>query len=169
LLIENNHIVYSVAFSPDGKTLASGDGYGIIMLWDAITHQPIGQPIIGKGPSMWTAHVASFSPDGTTLAFCGDDGVVLWDLTARQPNGTLLTQDCEGVFFSPDSNTLVSYTDKTIILWDIEPQAWVNKSCHQTGRNFTRAEWENYGFTEPYRPTCPQWPIESEPTTTPTS
>src|SRR5262249_2556878 len=39
--------VLSVAFSPDGKTLASGSADGVIILWDVATRQPIGQPLKG--------------------------------------------------------------------------------------------------------------------------
>ena len=70
--------VTSVAFSPDGKTLASGSVDNTIILWDVATHQAIGQPLTGH-----TDYVNSvtFSPDGKTLASgSADSTIILWSL-----------------------------------------------------------------------------------------
>ena len=78
LLTGNIAIARSVAFSPDGRTLASGSGDGILTLWDISTRQPLGRLHDGH-----TAEVlgVAFSPDGKTLASSSGDGtLVLWDL-----------------------------------------------------------------------------------------
>jgi WD40 repeat protein len=63
--------VKCVAFSPDGKTLATGDGSwespGEVVLWDPATLKPRARL---KGHSGWVESL-SFSPDGKTLATCG--------------------------------------------------------------------------------------------------
>jgi WD40 repeat protein len=70
--------VQSVAFSPDGKILASGGKDGAVVLWDVAGRRMLGQPL--KGHTGWVQSVA-FSPDGKTLASAGfDDAVVLWDI-----------------------------------------------------------------------------------------
>ena len=73
--------VYSVAFAPDGTTLATASTDGTI-LWDLTDPaQPrrLGQPLTGHTSAVYSV---AFAPDGTTLATGGDDEtVILWDLT----------------------------------------------------------------------------------------
>ena len=78
--------VYSVAFSPDGTTLATGGDDGTVRLWDVATHRQTGKPLAGHTGVVFSV---AFSPDGTTLATGGEDHTVrLWDLaTHRQISG----------------------------------------------------------------------------------
>ena len=111
--------VLSVAFSPDGQTLAFGSTDNTIKLWDVAT---------GKSIATLTGHSNSvssvaFSPDGKTLASGSwDDTIKLWDVATGKSIATL-TGDSEtvvSVAFSPDGKTLVSGSgDRTIKLWDV--------------------------------------------------
>ena len=77
--------VTSVAFSPDGKTLAVGYGAGRsdggVVLWDVTARRRLAdEPLTVKV----IVNSVAFSPDGKTLAVGGGRGVVLFDLTNRQ-------------------------------------------------------------------------------------
>src|SRR6185295_12445532 len=70
--------VKSIAFSPDGRMLASGSADSTIILWDVTASQPIGQPLTGHTGSILSI---AFSPDGKTLASGSDDkSIILWDV-----------------------------------------------------------------------------------------
>jgi WD40 repeat protein len=113
--------VKSVAFSPDGKTLASGSADSSIILWDMATNQPIGKALTGHTGIIFSV---AFSPDGRILASGSKDGtIILWDMNTHQPIGQPLTGHSSGinsVTFSPDGKLLASGSDDdTIILWDV--------------------------------------------------
>ena len=73
--------VRSVALSADGKILASGGADNTIILWNAITHQPLGLPLTGHTGSVWSV---ALSPDGKILISGGDDNTVrVWSMTFR--------------------------------------------------------------------------------------
>jgi len=158
---EYSNSVISVAFSPDGKILASGGGDGSIILWDVQTGKSISKPVTGH--TDWTFKI-TFRPDGKTVASGSTDRTIaLWDVETGKPIGQPLVASGSVVdlAFSPDGKTLLSGSiNGDVNLWDVDTESWITKLCQRAGRNFTRAEWEQYGFTEPYRKTCKQWLLE---------
>ncbi|MBI1913906.1 MAG: protein kinase [Planctomycetes bacterium] len=118
--------VWSVAFSPDGKTLASaaGDWHrhcepGEVKLWDVPTGKLLPSP---RGHSA-LAFTVAFSPDGRVLASGGWDNVVrLWDPVQGKELAVLRGHKdaVRSVAFSPDGRTLASGSfDGTVRLWDV--------------------------------------------------
>lgn len=111
--------VLSVAFSPNGETVATGDGNGQVRLWQTADGQPLG--IFQDAHTGWVWAVA-FSPDGQVLA-CGsvDHTVKLWNPATEERLATLRGHDnwVRAVAWSPDGQILASgSTDRTIKLWD---------------------------------------------------
>jgi len=110
----------SVAFSPDGKRLASASRDKTVILWDVDSRQRLATL---KGHTDEVESVA-FSPDGKRLASASNDRtVILWDVDSRQPLATLSghQETVFGVAFSPDGKWLASAGgDQSVILWDVD-------------------------------------------------
>jgi WD40 repeat protein len=70
--------VISVAFSPDGKTLATGSFDDSVRLWDVASHRLVSAPLTAHKNAFGSV---AFSPDGKTLASSGEDkSVELWNI-----------------------------------------------------------------------------------------
>ena len=82
--------VTSVAYSPCGKWIASGGGYGYntVRIWDAATGAPVGSPL--SGHDGWVYSVC-FSPDGKKIASGAKDKTVrIWDAATGAAVGSPL-------------------------------------------------------------------------------
>ncbi len=112
--------VHSVAFSSDGKRLASASDDGSVRVWDVATSRAIGAPLMSHDDKIWSV---TFSPDGRRLATGSEDqSVRLWDAETGQQIGVPLpghTGIVWSVAFSPDGRRLASASsDQSVRLWD---------------------------------------------------
>ena len=110
--------VESIAFSPDGTTLASGSSDNTVKLWD-VASGTLKDTLEGHTDIVWSI---DFSPDGQTLASGSSDNTVkLWDVASGTLKDTLggHTDIVWSIAFSPDGQTLASGgNDNTIRLWN---------------------------------------------------
>jgi WD40 repeat protein len=118
----------TLAFSPDGDTLAAGNPDGSISLWNVPGRRLITElaaPSTGAfSPASAPISSIAFSPDGKTLAAGNSDGYTyLWNVADEQLVTTLIdpgsaTGHASAVAFSPDGTVLASGDGKTY-LWNM--------------------------------------------------
>ena len=117
--VETGVWITDVAFSPDGKMLATGADNGAVTLWNTSDGRAVR---VLSGMSDWVRSIA-FSPDGKTLAAGAIDTTIkLWEVASGREvrvlsghSGPVLS-----IAFSPDGELLASGAgDNTVRLWDV--------------------------------------------------
>jgi len=142
----------SMAFSPDGATLAiaGGAGAGEACLWNIATHR--------CRANFPVAHSIAFSPNGTTLAVTDSDSgtaghgsIRLWDVATGKPTGTLTDLQSQGAYsaaFSVNGKTLVvGDADDSIYLWDVATRTQTTRIVNNDQAGFTAVACSPDGAT----------------------
>jgi WD40 repeat protein len=118
--LEYESIVWSVDFSPDGKSLVSTHGDGAILVWDAANRERVANLREHSGG----VRAVAFSPDGKRVASASDDqSVVVWNVESGQKEAVLVGHHTRvtAVTFSPDNQWLASADqDGIVIRWNLQ-------------------------------------------------
>ncbi|OKH25352.1 caspase family protein [Chroogloeocystis siderophila] len=128
--VGHTYSVNAIAFSPNGKIIASASDDATIKVWN-----PDGTLVRSLSAHTNPINSISFSADGQTLVSASDDGIKLWNL-----NGTLIKtlqkQGTTVTSFSPDGKLIASASgDATIKLWNPDGTLVRSLSAHTSSIN----------------------------------
>jgi WD40 repeat protein/tRNA A-37 threonylcarbamoyl transferase component Bud32 len=149
----------AVAFSPDGRVLATGGlGYSHVHLSDVES----GNLIRDLEENVGGANSLDFSPDGSILAVSGygEPLAALLDVATGAQIGPRLTGgDARPMIdISPDGRSLLqTHGNGEGVVWNIAaPDSWAHRACTLANRVLTREEWAKFVPGRLYEPACEQ-------------
>ncbi|MFI8522286.1 hypothetical protein ACIGEZ_31380 [Streptomyces sp. NPDC085481] len=148
---------HSVAFAPDGRTLARAIG-DTTTLWNL--DDPARPTALGTLAGSSAVETLAFAPRGDLLAEGNADGTIRFTDPDR-PTGLSRALSShpgrvEALAFSPDGRTLAGAgVDQPVRLWSTAPDAAARWICAATGATLTPAQWAQYVPGLAYDPPCP--------------
>ena len=115
--LRHDEWVWAVAFSTDGKLLATGDNNGQVNVWNLQNSRTVAQLQADSN----SVYAVQFSPNDRLLAGAGYEGKVkLWKVPNWESHGTLTSNGTVSeISFSPDSSTLATPGYESVGLWAV--------------------------------------------------
>ncbi|MEP7284182.1 MAG: TIR domain-containing protein [Chloroflexota bacterium] len=149
----------AVAFSPDGKTVATGHQDGTVRLWQ-VDNGGMLRTFLGHTNII---NSVAFSPDGKLIATGSVDHTArLWDVTTGKVVRLLEghVSQVSSVAFSPDGKTVITGSYDRVRIWNVDYHDFVAFACSRVTRDFYQTvpkdERKTFGITD-QNPTCPQF------------
>jgi WD40 repeat protein/tRNA A-37 threonylcarbamoyl transferase component Bud32 len=147
LLARQQQPLQAVAYSPDGKIVASASMALLpddhrrpeLKLWDAATGKEL-RSLEGYAPGFGLGSLA-VSPDGARVASFGGDGIRVWEAPSGKVRHTLPLRGAHhwgnGLAFSPDGRALAAASGNTVRLWDVRTGQEMKPSFEPHGAELT--------------------------------
>jgi WD40 repeat protein len=146
--------VDSLAFTPDGRTLASGSDDHSIALWSASSGQ---RRALLLGHTDMVQSLA-FSADGARLASSGQDGTLrFWNVADRTEIGAPITAQSgfmPALAIAPDQQLIAVSNVDQVLAVPFSPQSWVRAGCALAARELSATEWTRYATGISRQPVC---------------
>jgi len=146
---------WAIAFSPDGRLVATSGIDPLVHIWDVRTGKLVRELEQNVGNAVWAL---DFSPDSSIIVISGGDGFAsLWDVATGAKIGPRLGGGSREAMLDMSDDgrrLLVTNGDGRGAIWDIDPDSWARRACMLANRTLTRAEWEESLPGRPYEPAC---------------
>jgi WD40 repeat protein len=162
-LVQTGDII-SLAFSPDGKWLATGSSESTVVLWQVqgTAFTRVGDPLRLNGKPQTLA----FSPDAKWLVGGSTSGFAnLWEVATVQEMARLPHNDpVTGVSFSPNGSQLFTVSRKVVRIWNVSAiplvpcDQLISSACAHLVNNLSREDWANIFGNEEFHLICPDLP-----------
>jgi WD40 repeat protein len=155
----SDNAIVSMAFSPDGRLLATLASNGTVQLWDtADLMKPRG---ISELPTITTGQVSSvaFSPDGDLVTGGANGNIQLWNV-ADPAHPQAIGQPLDGttpitsMSFSPDGTLGTGTTSGETLLWNLNVTHAIQRICATTQGSLTAQQWHQSIPQLPYQSPC---------------
>jgi WD40 repeat protein len=145
VVLEKADWPWALQFSPDGRLLAVGAGFGEVQLWDLTLRRDLYHLQVGATTRIDSSVGAiAFSPDGRWMAAAANfTGITLWDAATGQQVRTLIhdaSLTSHHLAFSPDGRWLLS-TGDALRVWDVVTGKQISTLEDADDLVFTDAGW----------------------------
>lgn len=159
----NGNAVTAMALSSDGRVLATGSSDRGIQLWDAVSLEPIGEPLAGHRGNV--SGIVFWDDDETLISTDSAGAVIVWDVSGREEVARL-GGPTDGLFsldLDPEGRLLLaSSEDDAAWTWTLDQSEWRERACELANRNMTDVEWQRFGDGGTKVRHCPDFPIDGE-------